>query len=882
MSDSAVVASKAPSPFLAQYLAAKSAHPDALLFFRMGDFYELFFEDAVAAARTLDITLTRRGQHQGEDIPMAGVPAHAADMYLSRLIRAGHKVAVCEQMEDPAEAKKRGSKSIVRREVVRVVTPGTITEEALLAARAANRLAAVASFADGWAIAWADISTGRFEVQLTRPEALEEDLAALQPAEILLTEADCARIDAKALAEVVDAALTIQPSLKADPKSAQRCLAELYEVAALDAFGAFTPPAFAAMGLLVDYVTLTQAGAAPKLSPPRAAASGRFVAIDPATRASLEIARTQRGAREGSLTHALDRTLTAAGGRLHAERLAFPLTDAAEIKRRHDSVDWLLDAPRRRAVREALKGSGDSARALHRLMLGRGGPRDLLALAHGAASGEKARSAVSSVEAPEEITRACAALDPAAQPALFAFAAEARAAILPDAPLLARDGGFIAPGIDSDLDALKALRDDSRRVIAALQARYTDETGVGMKIRHNGVLGYHIEVTPKQAEALAAHGPRFILRQTTASSVRLTTGELADLDARIARAASDLLARELALFQAFAERAAQLAEPIRAAAEALAVLDCAAAAAEWAIESDATRPEIDDGAALIVDAARHPVVEAALRREGRSFTPNDCRLDGDGSAGPRLLVVTGPNMAGKSTYLRQTALLAIMAQAGFFVPAKRLKLGVADRIFSRVGAADDLARGRSTFMMEMVETAAILHQAGPRSLVILDEIGRGTATFDGLAIAWAAAEHLHDANRCRAIFATHYHELTALAERLPAGANASLKAREWKGDLVFLHEVQTGPADRSYGIQVAKLAGMPKSAVERAKTILARLEAGKSGRAMEVAEALPLFAFAEPEAATDPVARRLAEIDPDALTPREALALLYELKALAP
>jgi DNA mismatch repair protein MutS len=913
------------TPFMAQYLAAKDKHPDALLFFRMGDFYELFFDDAVAAAATLDITLTKRGSHKGDDIPMAGVPVHAADGYLQRLIRAGHRVAVCEQLEDPAEAKKRGSKSIVRRDVVRVVTPGTITEESLLDSRAANLLAALATAGEATALAWADVSTGAFCVRPLAGDA-GDALAALRPAELLVVDGEATRF--APVATACEAALTVRPGLKADARAGERRLLALYEVATLDGFAAFGAAELAAMGLLLDYIELTQAGAAPRLAPPRRLAAATAMAIDPATRASLEIERSQRGGREGSLVHAVDRTVTSAGGRLLADRLAHPLTDPVAIAHRHDSVAWLLDSDRRGAVRAALRGGADLARALQRLALGRGGPRDLGALRDGLLAGDIAAAAVGE-DAPEELATAQTAAsfsprkeggssrsdetdegeEPTSQNGVFpssvsraahaihlpsegrrtkiaAFAQDLARMLGPELPTLARDGGFIAPGVDAALDAARTLRDDSRRVVAGLQATYAQDTGLPLKVRHNNVLGYHIDATLKQAEVLATLKERFIHRQSTASSVRFTTTELADLDARIARAGDEALAREQELFRALAARAADLAEPIRAAANAIAVIDVSAAAAEWAVEWDAVRPEVDDTVALIAEGARHPVVEQALRRQGQGFTPNDCRLDGEAQAGPRLLVVTGPNMAGKSTYLRQVALLAILAQAGFFVPARRLRLGVADRVFSRVGASDDLARGRSTFMTEMVETAAILHQAGPKALVILDEIGRGTATFDGLAIAWACAEHLHDTNRCRAVFATHYHELTALADKLQGGANANLRAREWKGDLVFLHEVSPGAADRSYGIQVAKLAGLPKSAVERARAVLARLEAGKGGQkggkgAADLVEALPLFAGVEEEAAPpSAVETALDSVAPDSLSPREALDLVYRLKAL--
>lgn len=869
---------------MAQYLAAKSEHPDALLFFRMGDFYELFFDDAVKASAAVGIALTKRGQHEGEPIPMAGVPWHQAEGYLAKLIRAGFKVAVCEQLEDPAEAKKRGSKSIVARGVVRVVTPGTLTEEGLLDARAANRLAAIAFGDAGAAIAWADVSTGAFETRAINAAEAEAEIAALSPAELLVCDGEAVRVSEAA--RISGAAVTTRPAVKADAKNAARRLKAMFEVAALDAFGDFSEAELSAMGLLLDYVELTQAGAAPRLTPPKRNAARAFMAIDAATRAALEIERSVRGGREGSLLACVDRTVTAAGGRLLAERIAQPLTDVGAIGARLDAVHFFLDAPQRRAaVREELRAAGDVARALTRLTLGRGGPRDLAQLRDGLQAGDRAAARVRAPgdEAPAEVASACAALTLASHAACASLAQTLERALTPELPLLTRDGGFIAPGYDAALDEARALRDDSRKVIAALQAKYAEETNIpGLKLKHNNVLGYHLDATTKQAEALMAPplNARFIHRQTNAGSVRFTTTELAELDARIARAGEAALAREQALFKEFAARAAACEAEIRAAAEALAALDVAAGLAEWADEVQATRPEIDETTALLADGARHPVVEQGVRREGQGFTPNDARLDADGKSAPRLLVVTGPNMAGKSTYLRQIALLAVLAQAGSYVPARKLRLGVVDRVFARVGASDDLSRGRSTFMTEMVETAAILHQAGQRALVVLDEIGRGTATFDGLAIAWAVAEHLHEANKCRAVFATHYHELTRLAEKLEGGANAHLRAKEWKGDLVFLHEVAPGAADRSYGIQVAKLAGLPKSAVERARAVLTRLEANGGPTRVEFADDLPLFAQVMAETAPSALEAALAAIDPDALTPKQALEALYRLKAI--
>lgn len=791
---------------MVQFLSLRAQVPaEALLFYRMGDFYELFFDDAVRAAAALDITLTRRGEHQGEPIAMCGVPVHNAQVYLSRLIRAGFKVAIGEQVEDPAEAKKRGSKSVVGRAITRIVTPGTLSEDDLLDARKSNRLAALARGAAGdMALAFADISDGSFGSIRLEPGDMEAELAALQPAELLVLEDD-----ARTVAPLLPGtAITARPKAKFEAGSAERRLNAHFGTLSLDGFGDFSRTELGALGCLLDYLELSQAGAAPKLAPPRHFEAGGWLAIDPAARASLEIERTLQGQRKGSLLDAIDRTVTAPGARLLAERLSRPSANRAEIEARLDAVAFLHEhAGLRDQLRESLKSAGDPARALARLCLDRGGPRDLLALARALKEGERINAAFARLGhdvLPVAIQGALNALSLAARPELASLVDELARALMEEPPLLTRDGGFVAEGWDSGLDELRTLKDQSRRVVAGLQKTYADQTGIsGLKVKHNNVLGYFIEVSARHGEAMMGLEP-FIHRQTMANAVRFSTTELGELESKIASAASRAVALELEIFAQFRHRVEALAGAIRAAGEALAGLDVWAAAAHWAVETGACRPEITDGSELVIEGGRHPVVEQALTRNGEArFTPNDCRLDASGKTGRRLLLVTGPNMAGKSTFLRQCAIIAIMAQAGLFVPARTVRLGLVDRLFSRVGAADDLARGRSTFMAEMIETAAILNQATPKSLVILDEIGRGTSTWDGLSIAWATVEHLHAVNRCRALFATHYHELTRLADELDGTGNVSLKAREWKGELVFLHEVGSGPADRSYGVEVA-------------------------------------------------------------------------------
>ncbi|MGE4217973.1 MAG: DNA mismatch repair protein MutS [Alphaproteobacteria bacterium] len=872
----------AASPMMAQYLAIKARHPDCLLFYRMGDFYEMFFEDAVRAAAALDITLTKRGAHQGEDIPMCGVPVHAAEGYLSRLIRQGFRVAICEQLEDPAEAKARGGKAVVKRDVVRLVTPGTITEETLLDARRHNYLAALAAAGEALGLAWLDVSTGTFLVQAVSAGGLAAALARIDPGELLAAERLMERPELfEAFAEW-RARLTPLPDPRFDSTNARKRLEALYGVAALDAFGAFGRAEIAAAGALVDYVELTQVGRLPHLKPPQRLADGAAMEIDAATRRNLELVRplAEGDSRAVTLLAAIDRSVTGPGARLLAARLAAPLTDPVRIGRRLDMVQFFHDEPAARAaLREELRRCPDLERALSRLTLGRGGPRDLAALRDGLGRVDALRAAVARAALPPPDGVADAGRRLGSHAVLVDRLARALA---PDLPLSARDGGFIAPGCAAPLDALRQLRDEGRRLVAELEARYRGETGVdSLKIKHNNVLGYFIEVTARHAERM---GDGFIHRQTMAGAVRYATTELADLARRIAEAGDKALAMEQQLFDDLVAEAVARAGPIGEAAAAMAALDVAAGLAELAEANRYVRPVVDDSAAFRIAGGRHPVVEQALRRAGEgSFVANDCDLGPEG----RLWLVTGPNMAGKSTFLRQNALIAILAQIGAFVPADSAHIGVVDRLFSRVGAADDLARGRSTFMVEMVETAAILHQATPRSLVILDEIGRGTATFDGLSIAWAAVEHLHDGNRCRGLFATHYHELVALTARLDGLRPFTMRVKEWQGEVVFLHEVAPGAADRSYGIHVAKLAGLPASVVARAEAVLATLESGEhSGAAARLAEDLPLFAVARPAppppaaAGPGPVEAALAAVNPDELAPREALDLLYRLKSL--
>ncbi|MEO8758670.1 MAG: DNA mismatch repair protein MutS [Devosia sp.] len=865
------------TPMMGQYLELKSVNPGYLLFYRMGDFYEMFFEDAEIASAALGIVLTKRGKHQGADIPMCGVPIHAAQDYLKKLIALGHRVAICEQIEDPAEAKKRGGKSPVKRDVVRLVTRGTITEDDLLPPRASNYLAALAMLRHGdadFALAFADVSTGELTVLALTAEALGDEIARIDPAELLFSAATKAALQELKIG-LPDAAFVVAPPEAFDSTAAARIIGATFDADSVDA-SAFSRVERAALGALLGYIIESQKGVAVALRPPSTERLTSQMAIDAATRASLELLETQRGTARGSLLSEIDECVTPAGSRLLARRLSAPLCDPTPINARLDAVETLRSetilASRLRAT---LKSVPDLTRAQTRLALGRGGPRDLNAIARGiAGAGELSAALVALVDAPADLARIRDTLGTAPTE----LAAELTRAVDEEPPLLARDGGFVRRGYDAALDAERALASETRVVVAALQARLIAETEIkSLKIRHNGQLGYFVEVP-------AAHGMKlveeplkatFIHRQTMSNAMRFTTAELAELEGRIARAHEKALEIETAIFAKLTEATLAETDRIRALADALAELDVTAGLAHLAATRSFCRPQIDDSLDFTIRGGRHPVVETNVKAEGHPFVANDTELSGGA-----LWLVTGPNMGGKSTFLRQTALIAILAQMGSFVPADSARIGVIDRVFSRVGASDDIAHGRSTFMVEMVETAAILNRATSKSLVILDEIGRGTATFDGLSIAWAAVEALHNDTACRALFATHFHEMTALGTALSRVSNFTMAVREWEGEVVFLHEVVPGAADRSYGIQVARLAGLPETVLARAKQVLGVLESRASGHSAPMLDDLPLFAAAPPpkKPEVNPLDAMLDHVRPDELSPREALDLIYELK----
>lgn len=871
------------TPMMAQYLEIKSQYPDALLFYRMGDFYELFFDDAITAAKVLDIALTKRGKHNDTDIPMCGVPHHSSENYLLTLIKSGHKVAVCEQLESPAEAKKRGYKSVVKRDVVRLVTPGTLTEDSLLKARSHNFLAAYSIVRGEHSLAWVDISTGLMSVlSLNKVEDFVAELSRLTPSEVLIIEnTDYDIIDA---IEENGATATQRGKSAFDSTSGEERLKTLFSVASLEAFGSFGRAELSALGSIAEYLDATQKGKLPILRPPMVELKENSMRIDSATRRNLELTRSiNTGARQGSLLGTIDRTVTAAGGRLLERRISSPSTDIGIINQRHDALKFLYDKINlSESAMAFLKSVPDLERALSRVSLERAGPRDLANIYKGLIQGKEIARLFKNHDLPAEIKLALEKLTGHDE-----VSSTLEKAIVPEPPLLVRDGGFVAELFNSELDETRGLKRDGAKIIAEMQRDFIELTGIqSLKIKFNNVLGYFIETTAKNAEKLqnSTIADNFIHRQTTANQMRFTTLNLSDTETKIINANAKALDIEKRIFNELSTLIIQNFEKISAAAEALAILDITNSLATLAREEEWCKPTIDNSKAFAIQGGRHVVVERSLKNNGNSFIPNDCELS-EGS----IWLVTGPNMAGKSTFLRQNALITILAQMGSFVPATSAHIGIVSQLFSRVGASDDLARGRSTFMVEMVETAAILNQANDRALVILDEVGRGTATYDGLAIAWSTLEYLHEVNKSRSLFATHYHEMTVLADNLTRVINATVSVKEWNNEVIFLHEVRQGVADRSYGLQVAKLAGLPAEVLERAQVILSELEtrdAEKGSGGKLIAKDLPLFSQSLTQKPVTKVnynselTKKISSIYPDEISPNEALQILYDLKEI--
>ena len=880
------------TPMMAQYLEIKSAHKDYLLFYRMGDFYELFFDDAVIASKALDIALTKRGKLDNQDVPMCGVPFHAYESYLAKLIRQGFKVAICEQTEDPREAKKRGSKSCVRREVIRLVTPGTLTEENLLDSRKNNYLLSIAKIGDSLGLSWLDLSTGDFytQEQAVKPKTeamlLSSSLARLMPVEIVVADSFLQTPEIFPVLNEYREKLTVLPQARFNSANAEKRLLDVFKVNTLDAFGSFSRSETTAAGILLDYVENTQKGRIPRVEKPVKIYVHKVMEIDGATRRNLELLESMIGDKGASLLSVVDRTVTGAGARLLANRIANPLLDIEEINKRLDIIEFFNDNSNiRQDLRALLKSCPDVERAVSRLTLGRGGPRDLANIKTTLAAIPKIKNLLSAAGAEALLEKLPEALKAVADRLGYHdhLVSALDGALEEELPLLARDGGFVRKGYYPPLDEIKEIKDDSHKLIVELQNKYAEAVNIpNLKIKYNNVIGYFIEVQSKFATEMLENKD-FIHRQSVLNAARFTTVELTELENGIRGAAEKSLAMELELFDNMVRDIIAVSDDISRTAKALGELDVGAALADLAVENGYCRPQLDNSLAFEIVEGRHPVVEYAIKKEhGGAFVGNDCVLDENNL----IWLLTGPNMAGKSTFLRQNAIIAIMAQMGSFVPCKSAHIGIVDKIFSRVGASDDLARGRSTFMVEMVETASILNQADERSFVILDEIGRGTATFDGLSIAWAVIEHLHEANRCRALFATHYHELTSLVSKLTRMSLHCMKIKEFNEEVVFLHEVISGAADRSYGIHVAKLAGLPKVVIKRAEQVLQSLESDNSHKNVaELADDLPLFASLKPKEEVVPVKSELAEflehLNPDDLTPREALEKLYELKNLS-
>ena len=867
------------TPAMQQYFRLKYDHPECLLFYRMGDFYELFFDDAEVAAKILDIALTKRGKHGDQDIAMCGVPAHSHESYLERLIASGQKVAICEQMEDPATAKKeRGYKAIVRREVLRIVTPGTITEDRLLEARNHHYLAALGIVGHEQSLGWVDLSSGEFYLQhIESNRRLDELIGAIQPRELIISET-YAQEPLAALADT-DITLTYQHRSVFNSQRGQERLQSTFKLQALDSLGELSRSDYAAAGALLHYLDLTQKGVLPRLEKPRLISQHEWMVIDPATRRNLELTQALSGGKKGSLLQSLDQTVTAAGGRLLAQRIATPLTDKSRIEKRLDAIQTFVEHPNlRELVRESLGCCPDTERAISRICLERGGPRDLKMIQNTLdcvleLRGIFEQQKTTSLSAPLAVLQTGLNVhDDLRQ--------ELQSALQEDVPMLARDGGFIRSGYHAALDEFRVLRDESKRLIAKLQQEYITLTGINtLKIKFNNVLGYFVEITPAHEAKMT---DEFIHRQTMKNALRYSSKELAELEHKLSQAADKALKLELQIFDQLVASVQQKADDLAITARALAGLDVAAALAELAVEYQYIRPELYTDQRFHIQQGRHPVVEQHLRKENQSFIGNDCSLadSHEDQNDSTLWLLTGPNMAGKSTFLRQNALIAIMAQMGSYVPAERAEIGLIDRLFSRVGAADDLARGRSTFMVEMVETATILNQSTVNSLVILDEIGRGTATHDGLSLAWAVVEHLHNQIGCRGLFATHYHELTQLEHSLPHLSCHHMKVKEWKGEVIFLHEVAQGAGGRSYGIHVAKLAGLPNSVISRAEGLLQQFEQEKQ----TTETSLPLFsqptASYEAAPSTSAAMQALEELNPDEMTPKQAHDYLYQLKVL--
>jgi len=878
---------------MAQYTKIKEEHPGFLMFYRLGDFYELFGDDALIASKALDITLTQHGKGDNA-IPMCGVPFHAYESYLARLIKCGYKVAICEQTEDPKEAKKRGAKSVVQREVIRLVTGGTLTESNLLEEKKNNYILSFCKLNNVLGLAWIDLSCGLFftqEIDLGQTKetsALSSSLSRLLPMEIVLADSYLQIPDIFSILHQWENKLSVLPAARFNSENALKSLKNFFNVQTLDSFGNFSRSEIAAAGTLLSYVQNTQKGKIPCIEKPSKIKTSQIMKIDAATRRNLEILEPC-SLRGSCLLDTIDYTVTGAGGRMLSRRLSAPLTDLKEINGRLDVVEFFLNNfDICKKIREVLQKLPEIERAISRLAVGRGGPRDLKGLAIALSQIPKIKNTIFLSGENYLLHKIPAALKTVLDKLgnYNNLTSEILAALKDEndkmLPMLARDGNFIRDGYSPALDEIRNIKSHAGTYIAELQKKYIEHTNISaLKIRYNSIIGYFIEV-PTKFSTEVLNNPEFIYRQSILNATRFTTVELTEIDNKISSSSEKELALEQEIFDNLVRDIMILADNILQTAKSVAEIDIACGFATLAAQKKYCRPILDNSLCFDIEDGRHPVVEKALEDEyAGSFIANSCHLDGNGDA---LWLLTGPNMAGKSTFLRQNAIIAIMAQIGAYVPCKSAHIGLINKLFSRVGASDDLARGRSTFMVEMVETASILNQADERSFVILDEIGRGTATFDGLSIAWAVMEHLHNINRCRAIFATHYHELTSLSQKLKHTSRHCTKIKEFNDEVVFMHEIIDGTADRSYGIHVAKLAGLPKSVLKRASQVLEKLEDSNKGKStLCIEDDLPLFSALSDNPAPkkeDKLNKAVKELNPDTLSPREALEKLYELKQL--
>jgi DNA mismatch repair protein MutS len=851
------------TPMMKQYLDTKLEYQNHILFYRMGDFYEMFFEDAVTASSILGIALTKRGQHNNQDIPMCGVPFHSADSYIAKLIEQGYKVAISEQMESPEEAKKRGHKSVVRREVVRIITPGTLTEDNLLISNSSNFLLAIASIREEIALSWADISTGEFYTIQTNIHSLNNELHRICPKEILISDRLYQNETVSNILADFRRIITIQANNLFDLNKAEHKIKQYYEVISSQVFDAYKPVEIIACGAILEYIELTQKTNQLKIHHPKRLDNNLFMAIDASTRRNLELNVTTAGEKKGSLLNLINNTKTSSGSRLLTQYLAAPLIDVEAINNRLNLVEFFIQNNQLREEIISLLGhSGDIERSLSRFSFNRAGPRDLDVIK---------RSLQSADAIAANFAQFSGNINSSLQHHLSNFAdfegllIELENALQEQLPMLARDGGFIKQGYNNRLDQLYDLKDNGQAELQNLRQKYIKETGINtLKITYNNVLGYFIDITPQHASKMKDE--LFIHRQTLANSVRYTSTELRTLETELLNVSDNILKLEISLYNALVEEVLKKSDQLSLLANSLSTIDVACNFAKLAISNNYVRPLLDQSLEFNIVEGRHPVIEDFLTKQKQEFVANDCRLVPEHN----LWLITGPNMAGKSTFLRQNALIAILAQIGSYVPAKSAHFGIIDKIFSRVGAADDLARGRSTFMVEMVETANILNNSTKRSLIILDEIGRGTSTYDGVSIASACLEYIHDNLKSRALFATHYHELTALSNQLPSLICYTMQIKEWQNKVIFLHKIIPGVADKSYGIHVASMAGLPKIVIQKAEHILLNLEQGHNQTMNLDLKSIVIE--------NNPVIDLLNDLDIDELSPKEALEVLYKIK----